>query len=170
MSWPFCRSRDAWVSLLDVVEDDEYGQFSVSDLRRRINSDVKLVAMTQVPTGGVAVDYGLSLGLEALKDRVQTLAESLRARLREIPGVVVHYRGRRLCGIVTFTVDGIDCEAVRRALCATGIKVSVTALDAAQLDLPGRGLSELVRASVHYYNTGEELARSAAALPAARPN
>jgi cysteine desulfurase / selenocysteine lyase len=38
----------------------------------------------------------------------------------------------------------------------------------AQFDLPSRGLSELVRASVHYYNTQEELDRLIAALPAAR--
>ena len=37
---------------VEVVEDDEYGQSSVSDLRRRLDSDVKSVAMTHVPTGG----------------------------------------------------------------------------------------------------------------------
>jgi selenocysteine lyase/cysteine desulfurase len=79
--------------------------------------------------------------------------------------VTVHDLGLRRCAIVTFTVSGVDCGSVFRALGAVGVNVSVTSVGAAQLDLPRRGLTELVRASVHYYNTGEELARMVAALP-----
>jgi selenocysteine lyase/cysteine desulfurase len=66
---------------------------------------------------------------------------------------------------VTFTVSGVDCGSVFRALGWVCVNVTVTSVGAAQLDLPRRGLTELVRASVHYYNTEEELARMVAALP-----
>lgn len=77
----------------------------------------------------------------------------------------MHHRGWQLCAIVTFSVSGHDCESVGRARSEAGIKVSVTLASSAQLDLPRRGQMELVRASVHYYNTDKELDRMVAALP-----
>lgn len=42
---------------VEVVDDDEYGQLSVADLRRRISQGgVRLVAMTHVPTQGGLVN------------------------------------------------------------------------------------------------------------------
>ena len=55
---------------------------------------------------GAAVDYALGWGLADIEARVETLADELRRRLTEIPGVSVRDRGRRRCGIVTFTVEG----------------------------------------------------------------
>jgi cysteine desulfurase / selenocysteine lyase len=45
----------------------------------------------------------------------------------------------------------------------------VSLVSHAQLDLAHRGLPDLVRASVHYYNTDAELDRLIAALPGPRP-
>jgi selenocysteine lyase/cysteine desulfurase len=78
----------------------------------------------------------------------------------------VHDKGRRRCGIVTFTVEGIPASQVQHHLADRAINVSVAIADHARFDLPERGLPELVRASVHYYNTEEELDRLIEALPA----
>ena len=114
---------------------------------------------------GVAVDYALSWGLDAIETRVTALAESLRERLAALDGVHVHDLGQRRCAIVTFTVDGVPAQAVQRRLASRGVNTSVSLASSARLDLPRRGLSELVRASVHYYNTDEELDRLVDALP-----
>ncbi|MFI0230812.1 aminotransferase class V-fold PLP-dependent enzyme [Streptomyces sp. NPDC017086] len=106
---------------------------------------------------GTAVDYALGLGLDAIGERVTRLAANLRARLRTLPGVRVHDRGARQCGIVTFTVEGHDSQDVARALQARGINVSVSLAGYARWDLAPRSLTSVVRASVHYYNTDDEI-------------
>jgi selenocysteine lyase/cysteine desulfurase len=114
---------------------------------------------------GVAVDYALSWGLEAIEARVTGLADGLRERLASRAGVCVHDQGERRCGIVTFTVDGVPASAVQERLRAAGVNVSVSQVEHARLDLPARGLPDLVRASVHYYNAEAELDRLMDALP-----
>jgi selenocysteine lyase/cysteine desulfurase len=105
---------------------------------------------------GVAVDYALAVGMPAIEARVTALAGRLRQRLVELPGVSVHDRGERRCGIVTFTLDGVPSARVRDELRAAGINTSITEAASARFDLPPRGLDELIRASVHYYNTTDE--------------
>ncbi|MEQ1786645.1 MAG: aminotransferase class V-fold PLP-dependent enzyme [Acidimicrobiales bacterium] len=108
---------------------------------------------------GVAVDHALGWGIDAIAERNRELADGLRARLREIPSVTVRDRGVQLCAITTFTIDGVDPTEVKARLRADGVNVSVTTLDSAQLDLSHRGLESLVRASLHYVTTEEELDR-----------
>ena len=96
------------------------------------------------------------------------LADRLRQLLSEVDGVSVHDQGRRRCGIVTFTVDGVSSQEVQQRLAKRGVNVSVSLVEYARLDLPDRGLPDLVRASVHYYNTEDELHRLIDALPPPR--
>jgi selenocysteine lyase/cysteine desulfurase len=113
---------------------------------------------------GVAVDYALSWGIEAIEERVTALAAQLRLRLARLPGVTVRDRGRRLCAIVTFTVDKVSPADVHRRLAVSGINTSVSAITSARYDLGARGLPAVVRASVHYYNTEEDIDALCAAL------
>ncbi|XYH98473.1 aminotransferase class V-fold PLP-dependent enzyme [Sorangium sp. So ce1128] len=116
---------------------------------------------------GAAVDYALRLGLPAIRDRVVALAERLRARLDELPGVAVRDLGEQRCGIVTFTKAGEDAAAVKARLRAQAIHVSVSTAAGTLLDFEARGIPDLVRASVHYYNDEAEIDRLVAALAAA---
>jgi cysteine desulfurase/selenocysteine lyase len=113
---------------------------------------------------GVAADYAQSWGLEAIEARVTALAERLRDKLTETAGVTVHDKGVRRCGIVTFALDGFEAADVHRELHGRGINTSVSKAADSRVDFASRGLPDLVRASVHYYNTDEELDRLCAAL------
>ena len=113
---------------------------------------------------GVAIDYALNWGIEVTWPRIRSLAEQLRSSLGELEGVTTHDLGREQCGIVTFTVDGISPVDVRRKLAAEKINVTVSSGEDNRLDLASRHLSELVRASVHYYNTDDEIQRFCAAI------
>lgn len=113
---------------------------------------------------GAAIDHALGWGVDSIADRTSTLAAGLRARLADIPGVTVRDRGERLCAIATFTVDGVESTEVQARLRDQGINVSVSLSQYSQLDLAHRGLPDVVRASVHYTTTDDELDRAAAAV------
>ena len=133
------------------------------DARRFENWESNLAAVAGLRA---AVTYARSWGLDAIAARVGTMAEALRGRLAEVPGVRVRDLGRRRSGIVTFTVDGVAADEVQARLRVAGINVSVSTLDSAQLDLSNRGLESVVRASVHYVTTEDELDRFVSALEA----
>jgi cysteine desulfurase / selenocysteine lyase len=114
---------------------------------------------------GVAVDYAHGVGLEAIERRVTELSELLRTRLSEHDGVTVKDHGETLCGIVTFSVDGIPSADVATQLRAAGVNTSVTTAANSRFD--PRATQDLVRASVHYYNTAEEIDQLCVALPVA---
>jgi cysteine desulfurase / selenocysteine lyase len=108
---------------------------------------------------GEAARYATGWGLGAIWERVHGLAEGLRAALGGLEHVQVQDRGALRCGIVTFTVEGESASDVQRALAAAGVNVSVAPRHYTLLDMEERGLSEVVRSSVHYYNSEEEIGR-----------
>jgi len=113
---------------------------------------------------GVAIEYALALGLKSIERRVQYLAALLREQLATIKGVTVRDLGRVRSGIVTFTCDGHSPGEVMQRLQANGIAVRTVERDSARIDMEQRGLDELVRASVHYYNTEAEIERLCQAI------
>jgi cysteine desulfurase/selenocysteine lyase len=117
---------------------------------------------------GVAADYALELGLDAIWARLQQLAGRLREQLAEIDGVAVRDQGLTRAAIVTFTVDGLAADDVRRALASEHINVNVQVKHQSWLDLGERGLDEVVRSSVHYFNSDEEIDRLVDAVRRAR--
>src|SRR6185369_5510584 len=94
---------------------------------------------------GAAIDYALGWGIGAIRDRAWALAASLRERLAETSGVEVRDIGAEQCAIVTFTVDGVAPAAVKAALAALAMNVTVAEVDSARIDFEARGLEAVVR-------------------------
>ncbi len=111
-----------------------------------------------------AVRYARELGLEAIEQRVESLAAMLRTALADLPGVSVHDLGERQSGIVTFRIAGESPEDTAARLREKRINVSTTNRLSAQIDFGERGIDSLVRASVHYFNTEGEIERFVAAV------
>jgi selenocysteine lyase/cysteine desulfurase len=104
-----------------------------------------------------AVEYSLNAGIERIWQRVQHLASLFRKRLGELDGVVVHDKGDVLCGIVTFSVSGVPATAVRAKLATKNINVHIGLAQSTLYYMNRKGLDNIVRASVHYYNTEKEV-------------
>ncbi len=104
-----------------------------------------------------AIEYVHSWGVDIIWERIHYLAAILRKKISAIPGASLHDLGLKKCGIVTFTLQGIDCSIIQQKLQEKKFNVSVSLAEYARLDLEERNLKALVRASVHYYNTEEEI-------------
>ena len=91
------------------------------------------------------------------------LADGLRNRLRAAAFEVFDL-GRRPCGIVTTHVPGRSAEEARDLLFDRGVTVSVTTPASTRIDAERRALPDLLRLSVHYYNTMDELDGAVASL------
>lgn len=105
----------------------------------------------------VACEYILEIGIENIWERVQYLGDYLRTQLSALEGIQVHDIGSMKSGIVSFTVDGKSANEVKEYLFEKKINVSWNGVSNTYLDMTARGLNEIVRASVHYYNTEEEI-------------
>ena len=111
-----------------------------------------------------AIDQANELGMDAIWQRLRSLADGLRQRLAAVKGVTLTDLGQVKGAIVTFAVDGADHAALKAKLRAQAINVTVSTQFSSRLDLKGRGLRDVMRASVHVYNTEDELDRFVAVL------
>ena len=106
---------------------------------------------------GVAVDYALNIGLDAIAQRVQGLAGDLRARISTLPGVIVQDLGVEKSGIISFLVADMPPDDVARTMAAAGINISTSSASSTMQDMHCRGIIKMNRIGVHYYNTIEEI-------------
>ena len=165
----FLYVRSAMLPNMEPPSLDLHAATWVSQGKFEVRSDAKKFETWESAAAtrlgfGVAVEYALALGLKKIERRVQDLAARLRERLAEVEGVTVRDLGRVRCGIVTFTCDGHSPGEVMERLRAKGIAVRTVERSSTRIDMEQRGLDELVRASVHYYNTEAEIERLCEAL------
>lgn len=106
---------------------------------------------------GIAVDYILGLGADRIWERVQYLGNYLRAMLSDMKYIQVHDIGACKSGIVSFSVMAHSASEVKDYLHERNINISVSKMSSSRLDMEGRELTEVCRASVHYFNTEYEL-------------
>lgn len=156
----------AWVSSdaidqLDPVFADNHSAF-VTDTSYTFRSDARRLETWErsyVILAGfaTAVDYAGEIGVDLIWDRIRHLASVMRDGLRATDGVTVLDRGSVLGGIVSFAVDGRNAIEVKEHLSEQGINVSYSTVNSSPHDMRMRELTDLVRASVHVYNTEDEI-------------
>jgi selenocysteine lyase/cysteine desulfurase len=116
-----------------------------------------------------ALTYANTLGIQHIHTAVVQRAQQLRVSLNALPHVTVHEQGEQTSGIVTFTVQGHTADHVRRYLQQHGVTVSVSRTSTTLLDMKRRRLTELVRASPHYFTTPHDLDHATSVIAALTP-
>lgn len=113
----------------------------------------------------VALAEALEVGVERIATRVQGLADQLRARLAELPGITPRDLGSGTrSGLVSFTVEGWTAPAVKARLAEQGIRVGANGVPYTPFDMQARGLDGIVRASFSWLNDEADIERLMAAL------
>lgn len=106
---------------------------------------------------GAALADLTALGMDTVSQHLATLATTLRKHLAELPGVRVTDPPAAGGAIVTFVVDGLDAGAVQRELARRRIHLIAVPAGHGRWDMDPRGLTKVVRASVHVYNDRADL-------------
>ncbi|MCX5599106.1 aminotransferase class V-fold PLP-dependent enzyme [Streptomyces phaeochromogenes] len=115
---------------------------------------------------GTALDEALDLGVPLIRDHVTELAERLRAGLSGVPGIRRTDPTAAASGIVTFLREDEDPRQTVRDLRATGFRLTTVPASHGQWDLGRRGLERVARASLHVYNSADDVDALVAALTA----
>ncbi|CAB3689267.1 MAG: aminotransferase class V-fold PLP-dependent enzyme [Achromobacter pulmonis] len=113
-----------------------------------------------------ALREALDIGLDAIRARIDTIAQVLRHELAAIDGIEVLDQGRDRSGLVSFNLAGHDAADLQRTLAAQGIIIGSNGVPYTPLDMNARGLAQIARASVSYLTRDDEIDRLLGALRA----
>ncbi|SSW71673.1 aminotransferase class V-fold PLP-dependent enzyme [Achromobacter agilis] len=111
-----------------------------------------------------ALQEALDIGLDAIRARIDDVAQALRAELAAIPGLTVLDQGRERSGLVAFNLAGRDAVSVQRAMAAQGVTIGSNGVPYTPLDMEARSLTQIARASVSYLTSDAEIERLLAGL------
>ncbi|MBH68880.1 MAG: aminotransferase [Rhodospirillaceae bacterium] len=156
--------RKTWIEKLEPPFIDQHAAELVSqkdyilrcDARRFENWERYFAGQAAL---GKAIDYAMEFGLENIQERVFELADTLREGLSNLFKIKLTDQGQVKCGIVTFQHQSLNAEEIKRILLSEGINVSVSSGSGMKLSYLQRGIDSLIRASLHYFNTNEEIAK-----------
>ncbi len=116
-----------------------------------------------------AIRCALELGMDKIWNRIQYLGDLFREKLSAIPGITVHDQGAVKGGIVTFYDEHHSSRQLHTLFTQANFRTAVTPKDGAIIYMHERKLPEMIRASIHYYNTEEEIAAFCEVLLNSRP-
>ena len=141
-------------TVLDVTENE----FSFEDVPARFEGGTQNIA--GFIGLGVAVDYIDRIGLERIENHSKKLTAMLFQEINDINNTIVYGSPENIYGIVAFNIDGVNAHDVAKILdelkniCVrSGHHCAIPAIrHIGAIELGGT-----VRASLHYYNTEEEI-------------
>jgi len=114
---------------------------------------------------GTAADVLSEIGLENVQQRIAELTQYMIDKLLEIPEVVLFgtHDASRIAGVISWNVKGYSCEDIAEKLGDLGIGVA-SGSQGSLMAIEPLGIKSVVRSSVHYPSTFEDIDKMIAAL------
>lgn len=106
---------------------------------------------------GAAIDYAINIGISNIWQRIRSLTSLMKKNLESLPEIKLQDQGLHQCGIITFTVKGMCEEILQKKLIRKHINVSISTIEDGHLNMKFRNLKKVIRISIHYYNSEEEI-------------
>lgn len=106
---------------------------------------------------GIAADYALAIGLEAIEARCSRLSRRMRDGLAEIAGFRIFDLGAAPSSIVSFGCDYCSAHEVQDFCAGRSVVIGQSFPSRTRIDSERRGLPDLLRASPHYFNTDADV-------------
>ena len=165
----FLYVKDRWLDNLEPAMIDHFGAPWVTRDTYALREDARRFETWEnsyaLRAGlGAAFDYLERIGIDAIQDRVSALSDHCRNLLQSHSALSLHDLGRHKCGIVSFSVEGLEAACVIRALADEGFVIGASDPSSTRLDAERRNLPVVLRIAPHYYNTEDEIERAVALL------
>ena len=158
----FLYVKQNWIERLDPPLIDQFAANLIDEKTYLLRRDARKFENWEryfagQATLGKAIEYAMDFGVSKIQKRIFKIADTLRKELRDISEVEITDQGLVQCGIVTFRHAKINAKVIKSELARKQINVSVSSGSGSRLSFMERGIDSVVRASLHYYNTEEEL-------------
>jgi len=105
---------------------------------------------------GAAVDYALEIGMEGIQARIDLVSQYLRSRLENIATIKTGETILPSSGLVTFCSHKVCLSSLYQHLGSQNVVAKHIVYDGGAWDFRARAQKDVIRLSVHYYNTIEE--------------
>ena len=154
--------KEEWIKRLEPPLLDQFAAELITGEKYEIRADAKRFENWERYFAGQAalgraIDYALKIGLEQIQERVFGLADYLRTKLEETGIINLTDEGVQKCGLVTFQHIKLSAQELKSRLSDQNVNVSISSGSGMKLSYEARNLDPLLRASVHYYNTTDEV-------------
>lgn len=108
-----------------------------------------------------AIDVSLAIGMDKIEKLCSYFGRILQKRLVAMNGVnIYHYNDQNMCGIVTFSCDAQAStikERLQSGQCCFHLSVVPATSTPLDSSCTGLGEKQLLRASLSYFNTEDEI-------------
>lgn len=167
----FLYVRAHWVDPLEPAMIDMFEAHWVARDLYKLRDDARRFETWEnsyaLRTGlGAAFDDARTIRIDAIKARVQHLASQCRALLEQHDSIQLRDIGRRLCGTVSFTVEGQEPGYIIAKMAEKGFVIGASLASSTRIDAERRNLPTLLRIVPHYYNSEDEIERTVQQLVA----
>jgi len=139
----------------DMIREVKFRSFRANSLPHKFEAGTPAIA--EAVGFGAAVDFLLSVGMDAIAEHEHNITQYALERLDEIPGVKVFGpTADKKGGVAAFTLDGVHPHDVAQILDRDGVAVRAGHHCAQPLH-EKFGIPATSRASFYLYNTREEV-------------